>query len=140
LFCKAQWPELQFFKTGFKIIGDNYILEKEIVIGFSKGIYCPVNIGDVFASRYRVEAKLGLGFTSTVCWPATSGYMPSHVSIAYRLTSQRNKNYASLKMYKQQHIYHYPGGSEIYNILGKENCRHPGRNYIRTARDSFKIP
>jgi serine/threonine-protein kinase SRPK3 len=43
-------------------------------------------------------------------------------------------------MYKQQHTYDYSGGSEIYNILGKENCRHPGRNYIRTARDSFRNP
>jgi hypothetical protein len=66
LFCKVQWPELQFPKTGFEIVGDDYLLEGERITGFSKDILCPVNIGDVFASRYQVVAKLGYGVTSTV--------------------------------------------------------------------------
>jgi hypothetical protein len=31
-----------------------------------KGIYYPVNVGDVFASKYQVVGKIGFGVTSTV--------------------------------------------------------------------------
>jgi serine/threonine-protein kinase SRPK3 len=54
--------------------------------------------------------------------------------------SHRNKIYASLKICKKQRAYDYSRESEIYNILGRGSWTHPGRNYIRTARDSFKIP
>ena len=66
LFRRSQWPKLQFPKTGFKIIDDDCVLEEESIAGFRKGVYYPVNIGDVFASRYQVIAKLGYGITSTV--------------------------------------------------------------------------
>lgn len=42
------------------------LLEEERFEDFKKGIYYPVNIGDVFASKYQVLGKLGFGVTSTV--------------------------------------------------------------------------
>ena len=50
----------------FETVGDDYMLEEERMTGFSKKIFCPVNISDVFASRYQVVAKFGYGVTSTV--------------------------------------------------------------------------
>lgn len=63
---RAPSPPLRFPTTGFDLIGDAQALEEEQLDGFKKGIYYPVNIGDVFASKYQVLGKLGYGVTSTV--------------------------------------------------------------------------
>jgi hypothetical protein len=41
-------------------------VEEESVINRTNRKYYPVQIGDVFHSRYRILAKLGFGATSTV--------------------------------------------------------------------------
>lgn len=40
--------------------------EEEEFDGPKKGLYYPVNIGDVFVSKYQVLGKLGYGVSSTV--------------------------------------------------------------------------
>ena len=103
LFHKAPWPNLQFPKTGFEIIGDDCILEEERIAGFSKKIYCSVNIGEVFASRYQVVAKLVYGVMSTV-WLARD--LRSNIFSCFDSwpsNSLRNRKHASLKIYKQQY-------------------------------------
>ena len=57
---------LKFLTTDFEVINNDNILEKEQFEEFKSGRYCPVNIGDVFASKYQVVGKLGFGVTSTV--------------------------------------------------------------------------
>lgn len=59
-------PPLQFPKTGFAVVKDPFILEEEQFDEFKDGQYYPVNIGDVYASKYQVLGKLGFGTTSTV--------------------------------------------------------------------------
>jgi len=66
LFHRQPLPCLRFPTTGFEIIGDSVALEEEQFEEFGKGIYYPVNIGDVSASKYQVLGKLGFGVTSTV--------------------------------------------------------------------------
>lgn len=44
--------------------------DDEGIRDYKKGGYHPVNIGDIYNDRYRVEAKLGWGHFSTV-WLAT---------------------------------------------------------------------
>ncbi|TVY15942.1 Serine/threonine-protein kinase SRPK [Lachnellula arida] len=67
VFRRAPWPPLRFPTTSFDIISDAQLLDEEqFEEGFKKGICYPVNIGDVFASKYQVIGKLGCGVTSTV--------------------------------------------------------------------------
>jgi len=63
---KAPSPPYRFPTTGFDIISDSQALEEEQFEGFRKGIYYPVNIRDIYASKYQVVGKLGCGMTSTV--------------------------------------------------------------------------
>jgi serine/threonine-protein kinase SRPK3 len=57
---------MRFPTTGFDLISDAQTLDEEQFDGFKRGLYYPVNIGDVFASKYQVVGKLGYGVTSTV--------------------------------------------------------------------------
>lgn len=66
LFRGRPWPQLHFPSTDFHIVGDAVSLEEEQLENFKRGVYYPVNIGDVFASKYQVVGKLGSGVTSTV--------------------------------------------------------------------------
>lgn len=57
---------MRFPTSGFDVIGDSEVLEEERFEEFNAGHYYPVNIGDIFASKYQVIGKLGFGATSTV--------------------------------------------------------------------------
>lgn len=57
---------LRFPTTGFDTIPRQLIVEEERFDKFHTGHYYPVNIGDVYASKYQVLGKLGFGTTSTV--------------------------------------------------------------------------
>lgn len=57
---------LRFPTTGFEIIHEPEVLEEEQFAEFKAGQYYPVNIGDVYASKYQILGKLGFGTTSTV--------------------------------------------------------------------------
>lgn len=66
LFRKPACPILEFPTSGFEIVDDNALLEEEQLHGFKQGLYYPVKLGDVYASKYQVVGKLGFGVTSTV--------------------------------------------------------------------------
>jgi serine/threonine-protein kinase SRPK3 len=57
---------LRFPTSGFEIINLSEVVEEERFEDFKTGRYCPVNIGEVFKSKYQVIGKLGFGVTSTV--------------------------------------------------------------------------
>jgi hypothetical protein len=59
-------PPLRFPTTGFDIIPPEVVVEEEQFDQFRAGLYYPVNIGDVYASKYQILGKLGFGSTSTV--------------------------------------------------------------------------
>ncbi|KAG4439992.1 hypothetical protein IFR05_004506 [Cadophora sp. M221] len=63
---RAPSPPLRFPVTGFDVIPDSELIDEEKFEGFKRGLYYPVRIGDVFASKYQVMGKLGYGVTSTV--------------------------------------------------------------------------
>lgn len=59
------------------MIPANQLLEEEQFDEFKAGNYCPVNIGDIFASnKYQVVGKLGFGSTSTVWLAQNLQYFP----------------------------------------------------------------
>ena len=66
LFQRRPWPQLKFPISGFEVVSDAVLFEEEQFEEFHRGFYYPVNIGDVFASKYQVVGKLGFGVTSTV--------------------------------------------------------------------------
>jgi serine/threonine-protein kinase SRPK3 len=51
---RAPLLPLQFRTTGFETIDDAVALDEEQYEGFGKGLYYPVNIGNVFATKYQV--------------------------------------------------------------------------------------
>lgn len=57
---------MRFPTSGFDIVPQSAILEEEQLDEFKQGKYFPVQIGDVYRSKYQVLGKLGFGSTSTV--------------------------------------------------------------------------
>ncbi|TGO50617.1 hypothetical protein BOTNAR_0386g00030 [Botryotinia narcissicola] len=107
-------PPLRFPTTGFELISDAQALDEEQLEGFKMGLYCPLNIGDIFISKYQVVWKLGYGVTSTV-WLA------------------HNLQFYTRDGNPQEEF-------EIYRRLKKGNNSHPGFPHIRTALEIFTIP
>ncbi|KAL2752046.1 hypothetical protein ACRALDRAFT_1058852 [Sodiomyces alcalophilus JCM 7366] len=118
---RAPLTPLQFPTTGFAIVEDSVILEEERFDEFKAGQYYPVNIGDVYASKYQVLGKLGFGTTSTV-WLA--------------LNLQERK-YVALKVFRRGVE---RDEFEIYSHLDKANPSHPGHRHVWTALDAFELP
>lgn len=63
---RAPSPPMRFPTSGFDVVASDECLEEESNERFKTGRYYPVNIGDIFASKYQVVGKLGWGVTSTV--------------------------------------------------------------------------
>ncbi len=59
-------PPIHFPTDGFQVIAESVMLEEEHFEDFEAGLYYPMTIGEVLASRYQVIGKLGFGSTSTV--------------------------------------------------------------------------
>ncbi|RYN56439.1 hypothetical protein AA0114_g2775 [Alternaria tenuissima] len=116
LFRRQPWTQLKFPTSGFEVVSEAVLFEEEQLEEFHRGVYYPVNIGDVFASKYQVVGKLGFGVTSTVC----------------------HHTYTTLKVFTREGM--DEDEYNMYNILGKGNASHPGYNHVRTALDLFTIP
>ncbi|GKZ23577.1 hypothetical protein AbraIFM66951_009850 [Aspergillus brasiliensis] len=108
---KAPLPPRRFPTTGFQTIPASTILEEERFNSFSDGHYYPVNIGDLFASKYQVIGKLGIGSASTV-W------------LAQDLQSHR---YVTLKIYTRDES--HAEEFNIYQHISQGNSSHPGYGY-----------
>ncbi|KAH6715832.1 kinase-like domain-containing protein [Leptodontidium sp. MPI-SDFR-AT-0119] len=119
---RAPSPPLRFPTTGFDVIPDFQVVEEELSEGFERGLYYPVHIGEVFASKYQVVGKLGYGVTSTV-WLARDLQAHQHVTLKVYIRDGRPEE-----------------EFEIYQRLDQGNHSHPGYTYIRTALEVFKIP
>ncbi|KAF4634318.1 hypothetical protein G7Y89_g3796 [Cudoniella acicularis] len=119
---RAPSPPMRFPTRGFDIISDAQPLDEEQFDGFKSGRYYPVNIGDVFASKYQVVGKLGCGVTSTV-WLARD--LQAHKHVALKIYTRDGD---------QQEEF------QIYQCLGKGSPSHPGYSHVRTALETFVIP
>ncbi|TVY37631.1 Serine/threonine-protein kinase [Lachnellula occidentalis] len=121
LFRKPLKP-LRFPTAGYEVVNQNVLLEEEKYDDFKEGIYYPVNIGDVFASKYQVVGKLGFGATSTV-WLERDLQLHS---------------YATLKVFTREGV--DPEELNVYKSLSAGNASSLGRRHVRTALDVFTIP
>jgi hypothetical protein len=50
---RAPSPLMRFPASGFEVVNDSEVLDEERFEGFKTGRYYPVNIGDIFASKYQ---------------------------------------------------------------------------------------
>ena len=57
---------IRFPASGYELISPSQTLEEELFDDYKTGRYYPVNIGEIFNSKYQVVGKLGFGTTSTV--------------------------------------------------------------------------
>jgi serine/threonine protein kinase len=129
---------LQFPTAGYTIVGQNVLLEEQQFDEFKKGVYYPVNIGDVFASKYQVVGKLGFGVTSTV-WLARDLQYVKLTPIQSRMSNESSlHSYATLKIFTREGI--DPEEFNTYKSLSAGSAYHPGRRHVRTALDVFTIP
>ncbi|PPJ58304.1 hypothetical protein CBER1_11232 [Cercospora berteroae] len=55
-----------FQEKGVPLLPTGVKVEEERLVGYRAEDFYPVNLGEVFRSRYQVVAKLGFGTTSTV--------------------------------------------------------------------------
>ncbi|EFQ86981.1 hypothetical protein PTT_17633 [Pyrenophora teres f. teres 0-1] len=58
LFRRQPWPQLKFPTSGFEVVSDVVLFEEEQLEEFHRGVYYPVNIGDVFASNRHAYTTL----------------------------------------------------------------------------------
>ncbi|KAK2764421.1 hypothetical protein FQN54_009115 [Arachnomyces sp. PD_36] len=120
---KPRLPQLLFQNTNYKVIPPSVKLEEEAFEDYySSGKYYPVRIGEVLASKYQVVGKLGFGVSSTV-WLARDLESHGHVS---------------LKVFTRDH--QNDGEIAVSKHLSEGDSSHIGKNYVRTALDSFTIP
>ncbi|PKY07070.1 CMGC protein kinase [Aspergillus campestris IBT 28561] len=119
---KAPSLPTRFPTSGFETISASEVVEEERFEGFKKGRYYPVNIGEVFSSKYQVVGKLGFGVTSTV-WLARD--LQDHRYVTLKVYTCDETNQEEFKIYKH---------------LSQANTLDPGHVHVRTALDAFTIP
>ncbi|KAK2839345.1 hypothetical protein FQN49_006230 [Arthroderma sp. PD_2] len=129
LISRAPFAPLQFPATGFNIIPATEVLEEEHYEEFTAGNYCPVNIGDVYASNtYQILGKLGFGSTSTV-----------GLLVTYSMVAFENRGYFALKVFTRNHGETCQSELKTYEAIDKANPSHPGHKHVRTAVGMFAV-
>ncbi|KAJ5638827.1 protein kinase [Penicillium herquei] len=121
IFGRSPAPARKFPQTG-PLLDANSKLEEETLQGYLPHHFYPVNIGDVFRSRYQVVGKLGYGGHSTV-WLCRD--LQQHV-------------YATLKMYDHESS-HGRREKDVYKHIGSIKSSHTGSILVRRAIDDFEI-
>ena len=66
ILAPTRYTPLRFPTSGYQTFDNSALLEEERYDDFRRGLFCPMQIGDILASRYQVVGKLGFGTTSTV--------------------------------------------------------------------------
>ncbi|KAG8796537.1 hypothetical protein FRC17_007985, partial [Serendipita sp. 399] len=110
--------------TGFQTIDTTQLIEEERFSWYSPKVYYPVQLGNVFDSRYQVVGKLGFGAHSTV-WLCRD--LVDHEFVALKICTINSPPAKS-----EIEIFDH-----INRILSKTT--HGGSFFIRTMMDHFEI-
>ncbi|KAM6524265.1 hypothetical protein FSOLCH5_004867 [Fusarium solani] len=111
-----------FPSEGFDVLPIDRKVEEETLPEYRAEGFYPVKLGEVFASRHQVVAKLGFGTTLTVwlCRDLTEDVL---VTLKVCTTGQDTAQ-----------------GLVISNhIKAIDGSEHPGKNILRVALDDFKV-
>ncbi|KAL8644364.1 MAG: hypothetical protein Q9226_007801 [Calogaya cf. arnoldii] len=114
---------IRFTNSNFKLLPSDQQIEEEAYDNITKSRYYPVRIGHVIQDKYQVLGKLGYGMGSTV-W------------LANELRRWKNRPVA-LKVFTND--LQNRGAINIHNHLENVRSKHPGRNHIRIALDTFSM-
>ncbi|KAM5359202.1 hypothetical protein ACJZ2D_014664 [Fusarium nematophilum] len=115
-------PSLRFPSNGFEVVAATEVLEEERFSHFKQGIYCPVNIGDVFATKYQVVGKLGFGVTSTV-WLARD--LQEHRFVTLKIFTRESSNDAEYATHQ--------------HMIDRAKPSHEGFPFVRTALEALTV-
>ncbi|RAK92681.1 kinase-like protein [Aspergillus costaricaensis CBS 115574] len=103
-------------------------IEEETLPHYNPKQYYPVNIGDIYHSRYQIIGKLGYGSTSTswVCRDLRyNEYKVLKISTSIPTKDSHNREYR---------VYEH-----LANVVEGKGCLHPGQSLIREVYDSFEL-
>jgi hypothetical protein len=62
---RAHSPPREPHTTGFEVLDNSYLLEEETLPWYEPEVFYPVQISEIFQSKYQVIGKLGYRFVST---------------------------------------------------------------------------
>ncbi|KFZ09042.1 hypothetical protein V502_08986 [Pseudogymnoascus sp. VKM F-4520 (FW-2644)] len=119
-------PQRQPPTSGFEVLDDAYLLEEKTFSWYSPDDFYPVQIGELFRSKYQVLGKLGFGSVSTA-W------------LCRDLVLIRGHEYVTLKVFVSGHR-QAENEEKVYHHLSTIKTDHPGAKGIRSLRDSFQLP
>ncbi|PKY09072.1 kinase-like protein [Aspergillus campestris IBT 28561] len=102
--------------------------EEERMPAFTRGLYYPVNLGDIFHSRYKVLSKLGYGANSTV-WFCRD--LQHHQYVALKIyTGSSNRNSSSPRANQEVRVLEH---------LAKMKTNHPGSSCVHNMKGKFEL-
>ncbi|PYI05498.1 kinase-like protein [Aspergillus sclerotiicarbonarius CBS 121057] len=109
----------------FPVLDPAIKVEEERMPTYERGLFYPVQHGDVFHSKYQVLTKLGFGVNSTV-WLCRD--LHDH------------HRYIALKVYIRGPEEEVNREVRILKHLAAMKTAHPGRALVRTMIDEFQVP
>ena len=132
-----------FPNEGFEVLPVGHEVEEETVPEYKAERFYPARLGEVFASRYQVVAKLGFGTTSTVWLCRDLMCVPQTISVGRCFANDivlppSGDILVTLKVCTtgQDATQEVAISNHIKAIDGAE---HPGKERLRVALDDFKI-
>lgn len=133
---RAPSPPRVIRHHGFTTLDPAVKVEEEKMPAYEKGLFYPVELGEVFNARYQVLGKLGFGANSTVwfCRDLKYWMRPSHYM---SFLTDGNLVHVALKVYIHNSTSKREG--EILKHLAAVKSAHPGSSKFRTMLDAFEI-
>ncbi|KAL9609834.1 MAG: hypothetical protein Q9167_005422 [Letrouitia subvulpina] len=112
---------VRFSNSNFKTLPSDQKIEEEAHDAIASGRCYPVRVGDIIKSKYQIIGKLGYGLGSTI-WLANEfrGRRP----VALKMFTNYRQNREEINNY-----------THLMNLQSK----HPGRDYLRKAIDTFTL-
>ncbi|KAL1991431.1 hypothetical protein VTN49DRAFT_5423 [Thermomyces lanuginosus] len=107
--------------SDFPVLDPETTIEEERMPAYDQGRYYPVNLGEVFNSRYQVLSKLGYGANSTV-WFCRDLEKHRYVAVKIYISSSK----------RNQEV-------RVLEHLSKIRSCHPGSRLIRKMIDRFEL-
>ncbi|KAL4891343.1 kinase-like protein [Aspergillus ambiguus] len=115
-------PVHKFAQSNVRLLDSTEKFEEEMLPWYSRELYYPVKIGEVFRSRYQVIGKLGFGGYSTV----------------WLCRDLQQHRYVTLKIFERDSL-EGKREADIYNHLSSLRTHHDGAKLVRMALDSFQL-
>ncbi|KAJ5927546.1 hypothetical protein N7516_009319 [Penicillium verrucosum] len=113
-----------------KLLPTADLVEEEHTAHYKPQHFYPVRLYEILNNRYQVAAKIGWGTSSTV-WLARDlhqwrWHRPRYVAIKVNANNYESQESAEKELRITEHI-------------TKANTQHPGRNFVATLLDSFRV-